>query len=187
MRVTREQAASNRLRIVESASLLFRKHGFDGVGVDDIARAAGLTHGGFYGHFTSKDDLAAEACAHEGVDPWASWMDAPPSRRLETIVRNYLTPRHRDDRAAGCLFAALGSDVVRQPKAVRHAFTERFRSKVETLRSLVPGRSPAARRERALATMAGLVGALTLSRAVDDPKLAEDILDAAANTFGRTR
>jgi TetR/AcrR family transcriptional repressor of nem operon len=186
MRVTREQAASNRQRIVEAASLLFRKHGFDGVGVDDITKAAGLTHGGFYGHFTSKVDLAAEACAHEGADPWAAWMDAPPARRLEGIVRNYLTPRHRDDRANGCLFAALGSDVVRQPKAVRHAFTERLRAKVETLRGLVPGRSPAARRDRALATMAGLVGALTLARAVDDPKLAADILDSAAHTFGRS-
>jgi TetR/AcrR family transcriptional repressor of nem operon len=187
MRVTREEAAANRQRIVESASLLFRTHGFDGIGVDDITKAAGLTHGGFYGHFTSKDHLAAEACAHEGADPWASSMDAPPARRLERIVRNYLTPRHRDNRANGCLFAALGSDVVRQPKPVRHAFTERLRSKVETLRSLIPGRSPAARRQRALATMAGLVGALTLARAVDDPKLAEDILDAAANTFGRSR
>jgi TetR/AcrR family transcriptional repressor of nem operon len=186
MRVTREQAATNRQRIVEAASLLFRKHGFAGVGVDDITKAAGLTHGGFYGHFTSKDDLAAEACAHQGADPWAAWMDAPPARRLEGIVRSYLTPRHRDDRANGCLFAALGSDVVRQPKAVRHAFTERFRAKVETLRALVPGRSPAARRERALATMAGLVGALTLARAVDDPQLADDILDAAAHTFGRS-
>jgi TetR/AcrR family transcriptional regulator, transcriptional repressor for nem operon len=185
MRVTREQSAANRQKIVEAASALFRRHGFDGVGVDDITKAAGLTHGGFYGHFKSKDDLAAEACAHARRDPWASWMEAPPAERLEGIVRSYLTPRHRDDRANGCLFAALGSDIVRQPKAVRHAFTERFRSKVEMLRSLVPGRSAAARREKALATLAGLVGALTLSRAVDDPELADEILEAAATTFGR--
>jgi len=185
MRVTREQSAANREQIVEAASALFRKHGFDGVGVDDITKAAGLTHGGFYGHFKSKDDLAAEACAYARRDPWASWTHAPPAERLAGIVRSYLTPRHRDDRANGCLFAALGSDIVRQPKAVRHAFTERFRSKVEMLQSLVPGRSAAARREKALATLAGLVGALTLSRAVDDPQLADDILETAAATLGR--
>ena len=83
MRVTREQAAANRDRIIEAAGALFRKHGFDGVGVDDITRAAGLTHGGFYGHFKSKDDLAAEACARGSVDPWAVWKDKPPAERLE--------------------------------------------------------------------------------------------------------
>src|SRR5262249_33804117 len=133
----------------------------------------------------SKDDLAAEACAYEGVDSWESWMAAPAEKRLDGLVRSYLTTRHRDNRSNGCLFAALGSEVVRQPKAVRHAFTGRFRSKLETLVRLVPGRSTAARRRKALATMAGLVGALTLSRAVDDPKLADELLDVAANTLGR--
>jgi TetR/AcrR family transcriptional repressor of nem operon len=186
MRVTREQSAANREKIVEAASTLFRRHGFDGVGVDDITRAAGLTHGGFYGHFKSKDDLAAEACSRGRRDTWADWSDAPPAERLAGIVRNYLTPRHRDDRGNGCLFAALGSDIARQPKPVRHAFTERFRAKVDVLKGLLPGRSAAARRRKALATMAGLVGALTLSRAVDDPALSEEILDAAAATFGQT-
>jgi TetR/AcrR family transcriptional repressor of nem operon len=185
MKVTREQAAANREKIVEAASTLFRKHGFDGIGVADIMKAAGLTHGGFYGHFASKEVLAAEACARARRDPWASWKDAPPEERLEGIVRSYLTPRHRDDRANGCLFAALGSDIVRQPRAVRRAFTERFRSKIDVLRSLVPGRSATARREKALATMAGLVGALMLSRAVDDPALSEEILSAASNVFGK--
>jgi TetR/AcrR family transcriptional repressor of nem operon len=185
MKVTRAQVAANRERIVDAAGTLFRKHGFDGIGVADIMKAAGLTHGGFYGHFASKEDLAAEACAHATRDPWASWLDAPPEQRLEGVVQSYLTPRHRDDRTHGCLFAALGSDVVRQPRAVRRAFTERFRSKIDVLRRLVTGRSAAARRDKALATMAGLVGALILSRAVDDPRLSEDILEAAATTLGR--
>jgi TetR/AcrR family transcriptional repressor of nem operon len=186
MKVTRAQVAANRERIVEAASTLFKKHGFDGIGVADIMKAAGLTHGGFYGHFTSKEDLAAEACAQPRRDPWAAWLDAPPEQRLEGIVRSYLTPRHRDDRTHGCLFAALGSDVGRQPRAVRRAFTDRLRSKIDVLRRLVPGRSAAARRERALATIAGLVGALTLSRAVEDPALSNEILEAAAATFGRS-
>jgi TetR/AcrR family transcriptional repressor of nem operon len=186
MKVTREQAAATRDKIVDAAGSLFRKHGFDGIGVADIMKAAGLTHGGFYGHFRSKADLAAEACANARRDPWAPWLDAPAAERLAGVVGSYLSPHHRDDRAHGCLFAALGADVVRQPKSVRHAFTERFRSRIGLLRRLVPGRSAAARRERSLALMAGLVGALVLARAVDDPALSDEILQAAAATFRRS-
>ncbi|HJZ77901.1 MAG TPA: TetR family transcriptional regulator [Vicinamibacterales bacterium] len=186
MRVTREQAAANRERVVEAASMLFRRHGFDGVGVADIMNAAGLTHGGFYGHFASKEDLAAEACAHSHADPWPAWMEAPPEQRLAGIVRSYLTPHHRDNRTGGCLFAALGSDVGRQPRSVRRAFTKRVRAKIDLLRAVVSGRSAAARRERALATLAGLVGALILSRAVDDRALSDEILEAAAATLERS-
>jgi TetR/AcrR family transcriptional repressor of nem operon len=186
VKVTRERAAANREKIVEAAGALFRKHGFDGVGVADIMKAAGLTHGGFYGHFDSKDDLAAQACAHVRRDRWAEWLDAPADERLDGVVRSYLSTRHRDDRTNGCLFAALGADVVRQPKSVRRAFTERFQAKIDVLRRLVSGRSAAARRKKALATMAGLAGALMLSRAVDDPALSDEILEAAAKTFGRS-
>ena len=111
MKVTREQAAANREKIVEVASTLFRKHGFDGIGVADIMKAAGLTHGGFYGHFESKDDLAAEACARALSREW--WKEAIASSTaggLETIVTAYLSPQHRSNRARGCLFAAVGSD-----------------------------------------------------------------------------
>src|SRR5207253_1835706 len=147
----------------------------------------GLTHGGFYGHFPSKDQLAAETCASvPGNDSWIEKVAGSARPTFEAVVRGYLSPRHRDDRGHGCLFAALGSDVVRQPRSVRRAFTERLRSKIEVLRSLVPGRSEAARREKALATLAGLVGALTLSRAVDDPALSEEILAAASNVFGKS-
>src|SRR5438552_8633158 len=183
MKVTREQAAANREKIVEVASTLFRKHGFDGIGVADIMKAAGLTHGGFYGHFESKDDLAAEACARALSREW--WKEAIASGGLETIVRGYLSPQHRSNRARGCLIAAVGSDIVRQPRAVRRAVTKGFQSLIEGLRGFMPGRSPAARRKQALATMAGLVGALILSRAVDDSMLSDEILEAATTAFGR--
>jgi len=186
MKVSREQAAANRDKIVEVASTLFRRHGFEGIGVADIMKAAGLTHGGFYGHFESKDDLAAEACARAFSRSWKSWIDASSEGGLDAIVRDYLTPRHRSDRANGCLVAALGSDIARQPRSVRRAFTEGFRSTIDKLHNLMPGRSASARRERALTTMAGLVGALILSRAVDDPKLSDEILDAASTAFGRS-
>jgi TetR/AcrR family transcriptional regulator, transcriptional repressor for nem operon len=184
MRVSRKEAEANRERVVKVASALYRKHGFDGIGVADIMKKAGLTHGGFYGHFGSKDDLAAEACtcALSGLDSWGS---ASEKGGFEAAVRNYLTPEHRDDRAHGCLFAALGSDIARQPRTVRHAMTEGFRTAIDMLVRMVPGRSAEARRERALATMAGLVGALILSRAVDDSELSDQILEASAKTFLR--
>lgn len=187
MRVTRERAAAHRERILDVAGTLFREHGFNGIGVADIMKRAGLTHGGFYGHFDSKDDLAARITARVlGKTGWVQRLTGTANPTFEAFVRSYLSPRHRDDTGHGCLFAALGSDVVRQPRSVRRAFTEGLRLRVETIRKLVPGRSAAARRERALATMAGLVGALMLSRAVDDPKLSDEILEAAATTFGRT-
>src|SRR5438132_10174405 len=96
MRVTREQAAANREKIVEVASILFQKHGFKGIGVADIMKAAGLTHGGFYGHFKSKDDLAAEACTRALSREW--WKEAISSSAtggLEAFVNEYLSPRHR--------------------------------------------------------------------------------------------
>ena len=165
MRVTRERAAANRQKILDAAGTLFRQHGFDGIGVADIMKRAGLTHGGFYGHFPSKDQLAAETCASvPGNDSW-----------IEKVAGS-----------ARPTFAALGSDVVRQPRTVRRAFTEGLRSRVDGLGKLLQGRSAAARREKALATMAGLVGALMLARAVDDSKLSDEILKAGAATFGRS-
>jgi TetR/AcrR family transcriptional repressor of nem operon len=187
VRVTREQAAAHRQTILRVAGTLFRQHGFDGIGVADIMKHAGLTHGGFYGHFPSKTHLAAEACARLlGNEGWAEQAAGAANPSFEAVIRGYLSPRHRDDPGHGCLVAAVGSDIVRQPRSVRRAFTAGLRSQVETLRKLLPGRSAAARREKALATMAGLVGALMLARAVDDPELSDEILEAAATTFGRS-
>src|ERR1700730_11579033 len=186
VRVTREQAAANRHKILDAAGALFREHGFDGIGVADIMKRAGLTHGGFYGHFASKDDLAAETTARVlGNEGWIRRLTGTAHPSFDEVVRSYLSPRLRDDPGHGCLFAALGSDVVRQPRSIRRTFTEGMRSRIDTLRELIPGRSDAARRQKAVATMAGLVGALMLARAVDDPKLSDEILDAAAATFGR--
>src|SRR5258708_8201112 len=152
VRVTREQAAGNRRKIVHVASTLFRRHGFEGIGVADIMKGAGLTHGGFYGHFASKDDLAAEACT--GVlagDDWAERLAGTPNPSLGAVIRGYMSPRHRDDPAHGCLLAALGSDVVRQPRAVRRAVTEGVRFRVDALLKLLPRRPARAQRQRALA------------------------------------
>lgn len=187
MKVTREQAEANREHILEAAGRLFRERGYDGISVADIMKRAGLTHGGFYGHFPSKDDLAAEITGRVlGPEGWFERLTGKTNPTLGDVVRSYLTPRHRDDPGHGCLFAALGSDVARQPRSVRRAFTEGFRRRIDAVQQLTVGRSAAAKRQKALAVMAGLVGALTLARAVDDPELSDAILRAAATVFERT-
>ena len=186
MRVTRERAQANREKILDAAARLFRERGYDGVGVADIMKRAGLTHGGFYGHFGSKDYLAAEITARVLVaDDWLEQLTGKADPSLAEAVRSYLSQAHRDDPGRGCLFAALGSDVARQPKVVRHAFTEGLRKRIDGFRRLMPGRSAAARRQRAIATLAGLVGALVLARAVDDPRLSDEILAATATSIAR--
>src|SRR5262249_46557208 len=176
MRVTREQAAAHREKILDVAGTLFREHGFDGIGLADIMKRAGLTHGGFYGHFASKDDLAAEITARVlGRAGWQQRLTGKANPTIGEVVRGYLTPEHRANAGRGCLFAALATDVARQPKSVRHAFTEGFLLRVEGFKKLVRGRSAEAKRQTALATLSGLIGALVLSRAVDDEELSDEI------------
>src|SRR5258706_5826907 len=161
VRVTRRQAAANREKVLEVAGTLLRERGFDGIGVVDIMTRAGLTHGGFYGQFTSKDDLAAETTARVlGKSGWQERLTGKADPSFGDVVRAYLSPRHRDDPGTGCLISALGSDAARQPRAVRRAFTDGVRGRIDTWLQLVPGRSRAARRAKALATIARRVGAL---------------------------
>ncbi|MGQ9367561.1 TetR/AcrR family transcriptional regulator [Azospirillum sp. ST 5-10] len=187
MRVSREQAAENRRRIVEVAGALFRERGFNGIGVADLMKEAGLTHGGFYGHFASKDDLAAEACTRTlaaAAERWERTAAAAPGDALAAIAAFYLAPAHRDAPAAGCPIAALAVDVARQGGPARRAFTGGLRPFVELLARCLPGRSAAAQRRAALASLSGLVGAVILARAVDDPALSDEILDAARAAAG---
>jgi TetR/AcrR family transcriptional regulator, transcriptional repressor for nem operon len=181
MRVSREQATENRQKIVEVASRLFREHGFDGIGVDAIMKEAGLTHGGFYGHFGSKDDLAAEAVTAalaRGNERMSRFTDLP------SYVAAYLSERHYADRAEGCGLAALGADFPREGKGVRRAITSYVAARLDGLAALFKG-TAAARRKRAIATLSGLVGALTLARAVDDAALSREILAAAREAFAQ--
>jgi TetR/AcrR family transcriptional repressor of nem operon len=186
MRVSRDRAAARREQIVDIASELFRLHGFDGVAIPQIMSAAGATHGGFYGHFESKEHLAAEACARaHHRNRWDHWLQGRLDCRVDEIVHGYLTERHRDDPAHGCLLAAVATDVARQPASVRTVFTNALRSKVDLLLGLMTGHSAARRREKALATMAGMVGALVLSRAVNDAQLSREILSAASSVLAK--
>ena len=184
MKVSREQVAEHRRRIVGAAGKLFREKGFDGVGVADIMKSAGLTHGGFYGHFASKEDLIAQACAGAAnVDTWLAVTARAPKNPLAAIVSFYLSARHRDHPETGCLFASLGPEVARQRGGVRRAFTDGLRTRLDFLAEIVTGRSKAAKRRKAIATMSALVGALVLARAVDDLSLSDEILRATAANF----
>jgi len=181
MKVSKEQAARNRERIVEAAAQLFRERGFEGIGVADLMKEAGLTHGGFYGHFSSKEDLIAEASARaltRSLAHWSKLAERVPGDALSAIASAYLTGRHRDNPGAGCLLAALGPDVSRQGPAVRRAVTDNVRSALGLLAKLVTGKSKAARRQEAISTYATLVGAMVMARAVDDRALSQEILDA---------
>ena len=179
MRVSREKAAENRERILEVASKLFRERGFDGIGVADLMKSAGLTHGGFYGNFQSKDDLILQACTRameKSLDTLKEAVEHGGKDAMNNIATAYLSPTHRDHPGSGCAMAALGAEVARNSSTVRAAFTKTVRTTAEILTKIVSGKSKRAKRERSLAIYSSLVGALILSRAVDDSELSEEIL-----------
>jgi TetR/AcrR family transcriptional repressor of nem operon len=181
MKVSREQAAQNRQKVLETAARLFREQGFDGIGLADLMKAAGLTHGGFYGQFESKEDLAAQASAQalaESAEKWEQWAAQTNKSTLDALAQAYLSPRHRDNPGSGCAFVALGAEAPRWGRAVQRVFTEGLQRRIQRLVQIVPGQSDKARRQRAIAAMASLVGGLVLARAVDDPKLSNEILNA---------
>jgi TetR/AcrR family transcriptional repressor of nem operon len=182
MRVSREQAAENRERIVETAARMFRESGLDSVSVDAIMNAAGLTHGGFYGHFESKEALVEEAverALERGVRKQSRHTN------LGGLVSDYLSERHCADRANGCAITALGSDIARQGKGVRRGLTTHVRAQLDRFTRLLKGGTARSKRRRAIASLAGMVGGLTLARAVDDPALSKEILAATRDAFGR--
>jgi TetR/AcrR family transcriptional repressor of nem operon len=183
MKVSREQAAENRERILDVAAALFRERGFDGIGVADLMKTAGLTHGGFYGHFASKEDLMAEACARalaRSADSWAQVAENTAEQPLAKIKAHYLSAKHRDNASTGCLVAALGSDVARQGTKVRHAVTEGICAFIELFARLSQAGTKAKKRKEAITVLATLVGAIVLARAADDQKLSNEILRAVA-------
>jgi len=189
MRVSREQAEKNRANVVNVAGRLFRKRGFDGVGIADIMQAAGLTHGGFYRQFGSKDALAAEASAGALAATRRRWEAVLREAReapLQAIAEFYLTPSHRDHAETGCAFAALAPDAARAGPEVKAVFESGLESKLELVTEALKAQGVAAAdvRAEALAALSTLVGALALSRAVNDPALSDEILAAAARSLG---
>ncbi|MEO4002061.1 TetR/AcrR family transcriptional regulator [Mesorhizobium sp. CAU 1732] len=176
MRVTKEKARENRERIVDTAAMLFREQGFDRVGVAQLMEQAGFTHGGFYNHFASKDELIAEAlarCFDERSEQYAG-------HEAIAIVERYLSRDHRDAPGRGCPAAALGSDASRQSDETRSAFAAGVENMIAAIEKDVrpkQAHDPVSR-ARAISVLAQAVGAMILSRACpESSSLADDILD----------
>lgn len=184
MRISRIQAAENRQKIVDVASRLFREGGIHATGVDAVMKAAGMTHGGFYGHFQSKDTLVAEACGKsisQSVEKWEniSGHENP----LNALINHYLSVEHRDHPGSGCLIAALAAEASRSGPEVRKVMTEGIKSLVGVIETNTPGRKGKAKRNKALGSLAAMVGAVVIARAVDDPELSAEILAATAKAL----
>ncbi|MGY4289771.1 TetR/AcrR family transcriptional repressor of nem operon [Bradyrhizobium sp. LM2.7] len=171
MKVSREQMAENRRRILDAASRLFRERGFDAVSVAEVMKAAGLTHGGFYGHFASKDDLVTQTLAHVLA------VDAGGGGDLGAYLDDYLSPRHRDNAAGGCPTAGLAADMRHQTPAARAAMTAGLRSQIDRVSKALPQLDAADRRRPAIGSWAAMVGAVILARAIDDPALSDEVLE----------
>lgn len=181
MKVSREKAEENRQKVIETSSRLFRENGFDGVGVSTLMQAAGLTHGGFYKQFKSKDDLIAQAtqvALDQTRDRIASAAEND-NRFFETVVRYYLSDWHRSAVGDGCALAALGPDVARHGPEVRQVMQNGIEEYLSLLEQTAPSDDPDLRRDQAIATLSTLVGALVLARAVKDRGLSDEILAAA--------
>jgi TetR/AcrR family transcriptional repressor of nem operon len=170
-------------RIVSTAARIIRRSGYDGVGVADIMKEAGLTHGGFYAHFPSKTALLAEAADHacdEGVGRLHKLTEAVPAEdALDTIIDYYLSDAHVATQEHGCSLAALASEVPRQEPEIRRAATRNIKKMLEVVEGHMPGEKKARRRrEKAMAALGSLVGTLILARAVEDEELSTSLRDA---------
>lgn len=170
-------------RIVAVASRAIRKTGYDGTGVADIMKQAGLTHGAFYAHFASRDAMLAEAADRAGAEAVAAAADlmarAPSAQALEAFLRDYLSQSHVASPEEGCPVAALGSEMPRQAPEVRRAATRHIKAMVDLMARQSPDWGQASAHQQALATLATAVGALVLARAVDEPGLSSAFCQAA--------
>lgn len=170
-------------RIVDTAARAIRRSGYDGTGVADIMKEAGLTHGGFYAHFASREAMLAEAADRAGAEAVASSARiaaaAPPAQALQSLLQAYLSKAHVENAERGCPVVALGSEMPRQAPEVRRAATRRIKEMIDVVaRQSADWGRPGAH-EQALVTVATMVGALMLARAVDEPKLSDALRKAA--------
>ncbi|HEY2531403.1 MAG TPA: TetR/AcrR family transcriptional regulator [Xanthobacteraceae bacterium] len=182
MRVSRIQAAENRETVINVASRLFRERGFDGIGLKDLMEGAGLTQGAFYKQFESKEDLAALAsrrALESASQRWSSAIADNPDDPLGAVIAFYLSAGHREEKLDGCPVVALGSDAARQGAGVKAAFEEGIKAYLEVLSPLLPQTDGEETNGKAMIVLSTMVGALTLSRAVNDPDLAQAFLNAA--------
>ncbi len=175
-------------RIVEAASRAIRRSGYGGTSVPDIMRDAGLTHGGFYAHFDSREAMLAEAADRAGADSVAKLArvasTAPPHRALQNMLELYLSKEHIAEIV--CPVAALGSEMPRQAPEVRRAATSRIKEMIDLVARQSPDWGQPGAHERALVTVSTMIGALLLARAVDDQRLSNAVRTAVLKHLAAT-
>lgn len=184
MRVSRIQAAENRETVINVASRLFRERGFDGIGLKDLMKGAGLTQGAFYKQFESKEDLAAQAsrrAMESATDRWSAATAANPEHPLEAVISFYLSMGHRGERMDGCPIVALGSDAARQGHDVKASFEAGINEHLDILGGFIAEANGEQSDSKAMAILSTMVGAVLLSRVVNDPDLSQAFLDAATD------
>jgi TetR/AcrR family transcriptional repressor of nem operon len=178
-------------RIVEAAARAIRRSGYNGTGVADIMKDAGLTHGGFYAHFPSREAMLAEAADRAGRESVAMMeciaASSPPQQALQAMMLAYLSKAHVEGVETGCATAALGSEMPRQTPEIRRAATRRIKEMIDLVARQSPEWGQPGAHERALVTVATMVGALVLARAVDDPRLSEALRKAALKHLAQTQ
>jgi len=174
-------------RIVEVAARAIRRSGYAGTGVADIMKEAGLTHGGFYAHFASREALLAEAADRAGAEAVRMSADiaaaAPPGRSLRALMEAYLSQQHVDSVEFGCPVSALGSEMHRQAPEVRHAATRHIKEMIDLVARQLPDWGTPEAHQQAMFMVSSMIGAMVMARAVDDPKLSVALREAALNHF----
>ena len=182
MRYSKEHKQETHARIVKKASVRLREKGAHGIGVADLMKEAGLTHGGFYAHFDSREALVIEAFAYAMDRPTERWRkvaeQTPPDKRLATIVENYLTPLHRDDPGHGCAVPTLGAEIARESPKTRKAFAAKLEQMIDMMADQVLEVPRKGARKQAVAALATMMGTLVLSRIAGSGELSEEILAA---------
>lgn len=170
-------------RIVSVAARAIRRSGYDGTGVADIMKEAGLTHGAFYSHFASREamlaEAAAKACAESAAGVAGLAAAAPPGMTLQAMLAAYLSREHVEQQEAGCPLAALGSETSRQAPELRRVVTRHIKATIDLLARQSPDWGQHGAHERALVTLSTMVGAVMLARAVDEPGLSDGLREAA--------
>jgi TetR/AcrR family transcriptional repressor of nem operon len=182
MRYSREHKLETHARIVKKASVRLREKGAHGIGVADLMKDAGLTHGGFYAHFDSRDALVIEAFTYamdRGTERWRKLAEStPPDQRLKAIVEAYLTPEHRDDPGHGCAIPTLGAEIARESPRTRKAFAARLEQMIDVLAAQNPDQPRKDARKQAMATIATMMGTLVLARIAGSGEFSDEIMGA---------
>jgi TetR/AcrR family transcriptional repressor of nem operon len=191
MRYSREHKQETHAKIVKKAAVLLREKGAHGIGVADLMKEAGLTHGGFYAHFESREALVIEAFAYamdRSTERWRKIAEQTlPDKRLATIIQTYLTPVHRDDPGHGCAMPALGGEIARESPKTRKAFAAKLEAMIDMIADQIPDLPRKAARKQAMATIATMMGTLVLARVAGNGEFSDEILDAGREAvLGRT-